>query len=145
MRTIIKYVPDIITCTCDGRSALMYSCYSTSTSIEKINFLLDHGIDVNAGDNDNNTVLMSLKILHIYSFNLSCCESARLWSENNESACKHFEDAIELLIFRGVNISIKTIYDDAALNYVRVRDRFTLKSLGLLEDTIKISSAKRAT
>lgn len=95
--------------------------------IEKIKFLLDNKIDVNARNNGGQTALM--------------CSCASLKYDNREI----IEEIIELLIFNGAITSIESFCDRVALDFVSDKILLSEKTLQLLQGTIKMNSTKRAT
>lgn len=89
LKIIIKYVPNINVKTTSETNALVRTCYChepAPLNLKKIIFLLDHGIDINAKDNNLCTALMH------------CCATVDHYLHSN------IEEVIELLISRDADI-----------------------------------------
>lgn len=133
MNIIIKYISDVTICDRHGYNALMHACANAPSnlaqiSLEKINLLLDRGIDINVKDDNNRTAL-------IY-----CCIFACRRADTQNVA-----DAIELLIFRGADVSIRSKDNKKAFDWLDNKHKFNPQLLALLEGVTRINRTKRAT
>lgn len=129
IKYVIKYVSDINVIDKCGNSILTHACTRTfgDSKISTMRLLLDRGIDVNIKNNINENALMQL--CHHFS--------AAHESEN-------LEQAIELLIFSGVDPFIKSQYGNTAYDFVRDKTLLTPRSSQLLQGYIKMNNTKRA-
>lgn len=128
LKYIIKYVSNINHKNCYSETTLEYECArSKSPNIEKIRILLENKIDVNAKSNRGTTALMS----H--------CRHIERNNGNNTT-----EEIIELLIFAGADIFIKSNDNRQAYDYVINKALLSERSTQLLQSMIRLNSIKRA-
>lgn len=127
LKLIIKYVLDINVCDRESNNALIKACACFEPNLESIKFFLDCGINVNAKNNMNMTALMHL------------CGRFSLCTKEN------VEQAIELLIFSGANLFIKSKWGDTAYDCIWDTHLLSERLSQLLQGTSKMNRTKRAT
>lgn len=118
LEILTKYQCDVNLKNIYGQTPLMYACLTQN--VEKIIFLLKSGANVNDRDDQNKTPLMYL------------CN--RVDETNNESTIQAILGAIELLIEKGADCSMKCKDDKKPLDYVANKgllSRSIAESLGM--------------
>lgn len=132
---MIKYVQNVNTQNFFGNNMLASTFARlsdtrmlTSASLNKIKFLLENKINVNAKNHFDRTPLMYL------------CEKIEY------STPEIFEEVLELLIFNGANIFVVSNSGTMAYDYVKIDRKYLLseKSSQLLQGIIKMNRTKRA-
>lgn len=131
MNIIMKYVNIVTDHDQSNYNVLMYACRNEQKSLEKINLLLDCGININAQTSENWTALMF------------CCASLNVQNATNDTY-KNMEDVIELLIFRGADVLIKSNIGKTAFDYLKDKQNFSPQLLSMLEGTTRINRTKKA-
>lgn len=130
IKIILKYDTNIDARNWCGNNCLMRECSFTSGSpdIEKIKFLLDNGININAINFKNYSALMCY---------CATCESK---GEDRET----IESIIELLIFNGADVLIKSSTNMTAFDYITNKSLLSDKLSQLLHGLIRMNRTKRA-
>lgn len=132
LSVIIKY---IISYDQNGFNALMIECTRATISLERINFFLDHGMNINAKTLGDNYTALILCCAHFKPPN---------YFELLNDDHKNVEDAIKLLIFRGADTSITTKDNKTAFDHLRSKHIFSPQLLELLEGITRINRTKKA-
>lgn len=114
-----------------GNNALACECIDALKAprpfnLEKIARLLDCGINVNAKNHNDMTVLMC------------CCA----WISSD--GCRNIEEMFELLVYCGADIHIKSIEDKTAFDYVVDKDTISERLSQLLQGNIRLNRTKSA-
>lgn len=123
MKIIIGYVWNINARNRYKNNALMRECLlNPIPNIEKIKFLLEHKIDVNAVNIRSQTALMY------------CCM--------NE--VQNIEEILELLIFSGADVFMKSRKGKTAYDYVKHKTLLSERMSQLLQGTIRLNKTKKA-
>lgn len=130
IKIVLEYIADINICNKQGNNALMQECLRSHTNfdIDKIKILLDNKIDVNNVNENNMTALMY------------CCCAIKY----NSSA--HIIEALELLIYCGADVTMKSTHNFTAYDYLGHIDKYSTpeRLLQLLQGIDKINCTKRA-
>lgn len=126
LKLLIKYVPDINASNEYGNNALMRQFLKQHPDLEKIQFLLESGIDVNATNSQNMTALM-----------LCCGYVTKAVNEN-------ISEILEVLIFSGANVDIQSNCGKKAYCLVPDKTLLSERMSQLLQGTIRLNGTKRA-
>lgn len=132
IKIIIKYSPNINVYDCAQNDLLICQCNSdfNLSNVEVIKFLLDHGANVNYSNNYHMTALMV------------CCSAINRIID--AQTMSRIAEIVELLIFCGANVLLKSASGYKAYGYVPNKDLLSEKLSQLLQGEIKLNRTKNA-
>lgn len=131
LKIIIKYANRInATVTCRRKCSVLTEIFNfwTSIKLDTVQLLLDCDVDVNIADYSGCTPLMGYCVNHGIKAEQSSTWAPRLRTRHSNS--EDFESIVELLIYRGADVSIKacrgeTVYDCAMMSQIILSDKLS--------------------